>query len=112
MDLSTPTNPETEATEAEEREVETPETLEADAEAELPEGEEEAAPPEEEEELDIDGNPLKVPKSLAEKLRARMMMQADYTQKTQTLAEQRKVLEAHRHAAGAFQGRSRLAQRP
>jgi hypothetical protein len=53
---------------------------------------------EEDEELDIDGDPIRVPKTLAEKLKARMMMQADYTQKTQSLAEQRKALEVERQA--------------
>jgi hypothetical protein len=53
---------------------------------------------EEDEELDIDGDPIRVPKTLAEKLKARMMMQADYTQKTQALAEQRKALEVERQA--------------
>lgn len=53
---------------------------------------------EDDEELDIDGDPIRVPKTLAEKLKARMMMQADYTQKTQALAEQRKALEVERQA--------------
>jgi hypothetical protein len=95
MELSTSTNPETETVEVEAAEVETPDEQTLETEAEAPEGEEAA---EEEEELDIDGNPLKVPKTLAEKLKARMMMQADYTQKTQTLAEQRREYEAQRQA--------------
>jgi hypothetical protein len=95
MELPNSTNPEPEAVEAEAAEVETPDEQPLDDEAELPEGEE---APEEEEELDIDGNPLKVPKSIAERLKARMMMQADYTQKTQTLAEQRREYEAQRQA--------------
>jgi hypothetical protein len=98
MDLATSTNPETEAVEVEATEVETPEEQPLDAEADAPEGDE---APEDEEELDIDGNPLRVPKSLAEKLKARMMMQADYTQKTQTLAEQRREYEAQRQAFAA-----------
>jgi hypothetical protein len=52
----------------------------------------------EDEELDIDGEPLKVPKTIAEKLKARMMMQADYTRKTQEAAEERKVLQAERES--------------
>ena len=96
MDTNEPTNPVAEAPEAEAPEVEeaAPELKAEDAE----EADTEAEAPEEEEELDIDGNPLRVPKTLAEKLKARMMMQADYTQKTQTLAEQRRALEAQRQA--------------
>jgi len=100
MDLSTATNPETETVEVEATEVETPDEQPLEDEAEAPEGEE---APEEEEELDIDGNPLKVKKSLAEKLKARMMMQADYTQKTQQIAEQRREYEAQRQAFEAEQ---------
>jgi len=93
MDTTDATNPEPVA----EQEVETHEAPPPEAEItdELLEGEE---PPEEEEELDIDGQPLKVPKSLAEKLQARMMMQADYTQKTQAIAEQRREYEQQRQA--------------
>jgi hypothetical protein len=99
MDTTDTTNPNAEAPEAEAPEVDTEtseDELSADASYENDDEGDEA--PEEEEELDIDGNPLKVPKTLAEKLKARMMMQADYTQKTQTLAEQRKALEAERQA--------------
>ncbi|MGI9191728.1 MAG: hypothetical protein ACR2IL_06360 [Chitinophagaceae bacterium] len=98
MEMNDTTNPEAEAPEAEAPEVDTEdsENLVADATDENAEDGDEA--PEEEEELDIDGNPLKVPKTLAEKLKARMMMQADYTQKTQTLAEQRRELEQQRQA--------------
>lgn len=100
MDTNDTTNPYAEAPEAEAPEVDTEaseDELSADASYENDDEGDEA--PEEEEELDIDGNPLKVPKTLAEKLKARMMMQADYTQKTQTLAEQRKEFEAQRQAA-------------
>jgi hypothetical protein len=95
MEMNDPTNPEAEAPEAEAPEVDEDEaeTLAAD---EADENAEEDG--EESEELDIDGEPIRVPKTLAEKLKARMMMQADYTQKTQTLAEQRKELEAQRQA--------------
>lgn len=99
MDTTDTTNPVAEAPEAEAPEVETEtseDELSADASYESDDEGDEA--PEEEEELDIDGNPLKVPKTLAEKLKARMMMQADYTQKTQTLAEQRKEFESQRQA--------------
>lgn len=98
MEMNDTTNPEAEAPEAEAPEVDTEdsENLAADeADENAAEGDE---APEEEEELDIDGNPLKVPKTLAEKLKARMMMQADYTQKTQALAEQRREIEAQRQA--------------
>lgn len=95
MENDTATNPEVEAPEAEATEVENEETLAADADeydAESGEGDDEF------EELDIDGDPLRVPKTAAEKLKARMMMQADYTQKTQALAEQRRELEVQRQA--------------
>ena len=94
------TNPAAEAPEADAPEVDSEdsvETLIADEADENAEEGDEA--PEEEEELDIDGNPLRLPKTLAEKLKARMMMQADYTQKTQAIAEQRKALEAERQAS-------------
>lgn len=99
MENNDTTNPVAEAPEAEAPEVgdnTSDETLVADEADENAEDGDEA--PEEEEELDIDGNPLKVPKTLAEKLKARMMMQADYTQKTQSLAEQRREYEAQRQA--------------
>lgn len=98
MENDTATNPsvEAETPEAEAPEVETDETLAADAD----DGADESGEGDEEfEELDVDGEPLRAPKSLAEKLKARMMMQADYTQKTQSLAEQRKEFEAQRQAA-------------
>lgn len=101
MDFITATNPEPEAPEAEEREVE-PNAEPLEAEADEPEGDE-AEAIEEEEELDIDGNPLKLPKSVAEKIKARMMMQADYTKKTQEVAEQRREYEAQRQAFEAEQ---------
>ena len=97
MDTNDTTNPYAEAPEAEAPEVATDEASEdllADASYETDEEGDEA--PEEEEELDIDGNPIRLPKTLAEKLKARMMMQADYTQKTQALAEQRKAIEQER----------------
>lgn len=97
MEMNETTNPEAEAPEAEAPEVDTEETLAAD-EADENDASESGEGEEEFEELDVDGEALRAPKSLAEKLKARMMMQADYTQKTQTLAEQRKELEAQRQA--------------
>jgi hypothetical protein len=100
--LSDATNPEpVEAQEVEPNEAPAPEGEITD---EFLEGEE---PPEDEEELDIDGQPLKVPKSLAEKLQARMMMQADYTQKTQAIAEQRREYEQQRQA---FEAETQMKQ--
>ena len=97
MEMNDTTNPEAEAPEAEAPEVDNTEseTLAAD---EADENDAEGGEETEEEELDVDGEPLRVPKTLAEKLKARMMMQADYTQKTQTLAEQRREVEAQRQA--------------
>jgi hypothetical protein len=48
---------------------------------------------EETEEVEVDGEKLAVPKSAAEKLRAAMLRQADYTRKTQELATQRQQAE-------------------
>lgn len=96
MDTTDATNLEPEVQELPEQEVETPETEpELDADGNPLEAEEQE---QEEEELDIDGKPLKVAKSVAEALKARMMMQADYTQKTQSLAEQRRDYEQQRQA--------------
>lgn len=46
------------------------------------------------EEVDVEGEKLAVPKSAAEKLRAAMLRQADYTRKTQELAQQREQSQA------------------
>lgn len=64
--------------------------------AENPADDDGEAPEQEEEYLDIekDGKTYKVPKSIEDLL----MFQKDYTQKTQTLAEQRRELEAQRQA--------------
>ena len=43
--------------------------------------------------LEVNGRVLKLPKADAEALKAERLMQADYTRKTQTLAEERKALE-------------------
>lgn len=45
------------------------------------------------EEVDVDGEKLAVPKTAAEKLRAAMLRQADYTRKTQELAQMRQQSE-------------------
>jgi hypothetical protein len=55
---------------------------------------EDQAEPEEEEEIDLDDLKLKLPKSEAEKVKAALLRQADYTRKTQELAEHRKAFEA------------------
>lgn len=44
-------------------------------------------------EIEVDGKKFELPKSAAEKLQAERMMNADYTQKTQALAEQRRQFE-------------------
>lgn len=48
---------------------------------------------EEEDEIDVDGKKFVLPKSAAEKLKAERLMQADYTRKTQEVAEQRRAIE-------------------
>lgn len=45
-------------------------------------------------EIEVDGKKFELPKTVAEKLQAERMMNADYTQKTQALAEQRRQFEA------------------
>jgi hypothetical protein len=51
--------------------------------------------PDEDEELELDDDlKLKVPKSQAQKVREAMLRQADYTKKTQELADRRKAFEA------------------
>lgn len=49
---------------------------------------------EDQEDFDIDGYAVKLPKSKAEWLRNNQLMQADYTRKTQEVAENRKQIEA------------------
>jgi hypothetical protein len=53
----------------------------------------EAVEEEELADLEVDGRTLKLPKTAAEKLQAERLMQADYTRKTQALAEERKAIE-------------------
>lgn len=55
-------------------------------------------PPEEEDEIEVDGRKFVLPKTAAEKIRAGMMKDADYTQKTQAVAAQRQAIEAERAA--------------
>jgi hypothetical protein len=55
--------------------------------------EEQTGEEEEQDEIEVDGKKFALPKSAAEKLKAERMMQADYTRKTQDLAEQRKSFE-------------------
>src|SRR5689334_7489204 len=45
-------------------------------------------------EIEVDGKKIELPKSAAEKLQAERMMHANYTQKTQALAEERRAFEA------------------
>lgn len=59
---------------------------------ETPETEPQAQPIVEEEEVEYEGQKFKLPKPL----KSALMMQADYTRKTQELAEQRKALDTER----------------
>jgi hypothetical protein len=52
--------------------------------------------PDEDEEVELDDLKIKVPKDAAQKVREAMLRQADYTKKTQEVAELRKALEADR----------------
>ncbi|MEH6435780.1 hypothetical protein [Massilia sp. DD77] len=51
---------------------------------------------EEDEEIEVGGKKFALPKSAAEQLKAERLMQADYTRKTQEVAETRKAIEAER----------------
>lgn len=51
---------------------------------------------EEDEEIEIGGKKVAMPKSIAAEIKAGTMRQADYTQKTQTVAEERRTVEAER----------------
>jgi hypothetical protein len=64
---------------------------------------------EELDDLEVDGRILKLPKTAAEKLKAERMLQADYTRKTQTLAEERRALE-ERAQLSQFLEQARAAQ--
>lgn len=93
MQTETETNPETEEVEGVEAEAQATTDDQAEIETEG-EGEEaeasETEPEEETEEVEWDGKKYAVPKPL----KAGLMMQADYTRKTQEVAEVRKALEA------------------
>lgn len=56
------------------------------------------APEPEEEEVELDDLKLKVPKDQAQKLKDAFLRQADYTRKTQEVAELRKAVEAERQS--------------
>jgi hypothetical protein len=88
-----------ESTDAPEDDAEVIET-----EGELPEGEE---PEEEDLEEELDGVKVVGKKAAIEKLKAEKLMQADYTRKTQELAEVRKDIEFQREA---MEYRTRLEQ--
>jgi hypothetical protein len=52
--------------------------------------------PEEDDEVEIGGKKVAMPKSIAAEVKAGMMRNADYTQKTQAVAAERKAVEAER----------------
>lgn len=80
------TNPDAEAPEVEDVQDDQVEDFETDGEDDESEPEE---PEEETDEVDLDGRKYRIPKAL----KPQLMMQADYTRKTQELAEQRRELE-------------------
>lgn len=65
-------------------------------EAELDEDGNPIEPVEEDEEVELDDLKLKVPKDQAQKVREALLRQADYTRKTQELADGRKALDQER----------------
>lgn len=71
-------------------EEETQDDLEQDSDEEQPDEESQPDENDDEEEIEHDGQKYKVPKAL----KPLLMMQGDYTQKTQQLAEQRRAFEA------------------
>lgn len=77
---------------AEETQEETQVTEEVDAEPQETEATDEAPEDDDIEEVDYEGQKYAVPKEI----KAALMRQADYTRKTQEVAEQRKVFEAHK----------------
>lgn len=54
---------------------------------------------EEDEEIEIGGKKVAMPKSIAAEIKAGTMRNADYTQKTQAVAEERKAVQAEREQA-------------
>lgn len=77
-------------------EAQTQEVEQQAEEGELDEFGEPIAREPEDEEIDLDDLKLKVPKDQAQKVREALLRQADYTRKTQALAESQKALEAER----------------
>ena len=69
------------------------EQVSQDEDLDIPSDDVEQEAEEEEDEIDVDGKKFTLPKSAAEKLRAERLMQADYTRKTQEVAEQRRAIE-------------------
>jgi hypothetical protein len=70
---------------------------------------------EETDEIEVDGEKFALPKTAAEKLKAERLMHADYTRKTQEIAEERKALATQREQrqqedASDFAERSRAHQ--
>jgi len=65
-------------------------------EAEEPELDEDGNPIDTDEEIDLDDLKLKVPKDQAQKVREAMLRQADYTRKTQELAESHRAFDTER----------------
>lgn len=74
------------------------ETQEVETEGQEPELDENGDPitAAEDEEIELDDLKLKVPKDQAQKVREALLRQADYTRKTQELAEARKAVQAER----------------
>lgn len=93
MELPTPTNPVAETAQAA---PEAPEVETSAVEQENPEtgAETVSEPVDDFSEIDIEGEKYRVPKKISDKF----MLQADYTRKTQGLAEERRALEAEREA--------------
>jgi hypothetical protein len=56
---------------------------------------------EEEDEIEVDGKKFMLPKSAAEKLKSERLMQADYTRKTQEVAESRRQVEQYHESVRA-----------
>jgi hypothetical protein len=71
----------------------------------------EIEPAAEEEEVELDDLKLKVPKDQAQKLKDAFLRQADYTRKTQEVAELRKAVEAERQTVHQSTKRRSRARR-
>jgi hypothetical protein len=98
MDIETATNPVGGEDTADEAILGTETEVDTEAQTQEPELDEygnpvEAEPEDDSEEIEHDGQKYKVPKALKESF----LRQADYTRKTQALAEERKVLETERN---------------